>query len=748
VHAHTQVSFLTPFVSCVSHLLLQLLPSAIIFTTYLGAMLGFSWRRLCSTSLTDSVATHGTGSRGVHRPKVAVQEQLKHRLRQRRQQRSRNIAAKAAEVQRSIENVTSSRDLLVGQLADQIFARGHRHVASATNVGFVPDGNPATPLVALAGRETCGKTALLRSLFRSAGEVGRSNRQLRRDAMNFFNVGDVFNVADLPGCGGTSVPWSTVLQHAVLLRNFVRYQPSLKMLYYCMDVHYKHGVYVQDIDLLRFLAREVPNFTIVITKADQINDRAIRTVHMEDVRRELLYNDIHHPVLVTSAFHMGGVDTLRYDIVMNCLHALPTERLTLTEARRLSARLFSQTELSTIRPLAIAPSFVEDERQAWLAGINRTERDGHAAAASAPDSSACISAGEDNDPANKDVSGFDVTESSTAVPDVCGEGDVKAEEGVDEVVNEDWEHDSDGDVHHRTRATDEEEYELLYSDAESEMFSTTAEVETPDAADKLMEHHTDSAATAHLTDETPLTTPDPQRLDPGTSLPHVAKSLLQTDAAPAIPVVYDDPVMQVAYERAVKTLRNKPLLRYVDATSPWRNPLRWPRHVVPTKHPKSNIVRCPEAPENPYLFQSQFVAPRADMCFRRPNIGVRKSSQKGRYEADRPIAFLMKHYTIPYFPDIVDTAMQPTAWAFLGSREAYYERNGGRQLGVRLLNYATAGTVNSLSDNPAPAQPELAKEVQQLEAKRYGVEIAMLRPPELQPKEQRTLPLHPPQLGE
>lgn len=660
-------------------------------------MLRRSLRLLSSAALTDSAATHSAGSRGLHRPRAAVQQQQRQRVRQRRQQRVRHVAAKAAEVQRSITGVTSSRDLLVGQLADQIFARGHQHVASATNIGFVPDGNPATPLVALAGRETCGKTSLLRSLFRSAREVGRSNRQLRRDAMNFFNVGDVFNVVDLPGCGGTSVPWSAVLQHAVLLRNFVRCQPSLKMLYYCMDVHYKNGVYIQDIDLLRFLSREVPNFTIVVTKADQINENTRHTVHMEDIRKELLYNDIHHPVLVTSAFQMGGVDTLRYDMVMNCLHALPTERLTLTESRRLSARLFSQTELSTIRPLAIAPTYVEDERREWLAEIVRTE---------------------------KEVS----TNGDAAVPhsgltaDTGGdlEGEIVREE-VDETAEE-------GALSTSVRDEVLQEAALAYNDAEMDTFETSDGLAAPSLAE------------------------EGERSVEGAELPvalhcdiEATDKLPQLDASTfAVPTVFDSPVTQAAYARVVKTLRNTALLRYVEATSPWRNPLRWPRHVIPTKHPKANIMRCPEAPENPYLVQAQFVTPRADMCFRRPNVGVRKSAQKGKYEPDRPMAFLVKNYTIPYFPDIVDTAMQPTPWAILGSREAYFERSGGRQLGVRLLNYATTGTINPLSDNPAPTQPALTHEVRQLESKRYGAPIAMLKPPGTEGKSLPSLPPLPP----
>ncbi|KAG5466856.1 hypothetical protein LSCM1_01033 [Leishmania martiniquensis] len=627
-------------------------------------MYSSSLLRPCSTALTESVATHSAGSRYMHKPREASQQQWKQRLRERTLQRRRNIASKTAEVERSVKEVTSSRDLIIAQLADQIFSKGHQHAASATNVGFVPDGNPATPLVALAGRERCGKTSLLRSLFRSAREVGRSNRHLRRDAMNFFNVGGVFNIVDLPGCGGTSVPWSAVLQHAVLLRNFARCQPSLKMLYYCMDVHYRHGLYVQDIDLLRFLAREVPNFTIVLTKADQINDRSTRTVHMEEIRKELIYHDIQHPVLVTSAYHMGGIDTLRYDMIMNCMHTLPTERLTLTEAQRLSARLFSQKELSTIRPLAIAPSQVGDETREWNEEVQLTERAGNIAA-----------------DASFDGAATDAVEHTSSVEDAAEE-------------------------------------DLRYSEMESAEFAAAQEATS--TADSLL-------PVRFSGEETSLAgvVSSPEKVPP-----EAAAAQEMPSSSTKIPVAFKDPVTQMAYERVVKTLSNRALLQYVDATSPWRNPLRWPRHVVPTKHPKANIMRCPEAPENPYLLQAHYVAPRADMCFRRPNIGVRRSSHKGRYEADKPLAFLLKAYTIPYFPDIVDTAMQPTPWAFLGSREAYYERRGGRQLGVRLVNYATAGSVNPLSDNPAPQELELTKELQALEVKRYGAPIAMLRPPE------------------
>jgi hypothetical protein len=184
-----------------------------------------------------------------------------------------------------------------------------------------------------------------------------------------------------------------------------------------------------------------------------------------------------------------------------------------------------------------------------------------------------------------------------------------------------------------------------------------------------------------------------------------------------------------AHNSLTKKLTNTELLKYVHETSPLRNPLHWPPNVIPTKHPKSNLMKTSLDPTNPYLFQPQFVAPRMDMYFRRPSLVRSAGRKKGQYDPDDP-ALLDKRYTVPYFPEIVDVAMAPLPWTFLGSREAYYEKSGGRALGLRLTNYALQGHINPLSDNPAPpTMPLLAEELKKLETQRYGeAPIAFLRP--------------------
>lgn len=533
--------------------------------------------------------------------------------------RGKLVAEKTSAMKAQLANTTNARDVLIAQLADQIFSRGHEYHSTATNITYVPDGNPATPEIVLVGRSYTGKSSLLRSLFRHARAAGRGNTLQRRDGINFYTVGGgVFNIADTPGFGGTSVPWSAVLQQAILVRNYVRCRPNLKMMYYIMDVSTSGGVYIQDLDLLKFFASEVPNFTIVLTKADRMpsgdffKQNETKRFNVLDVKKELLRNDIEHPMLVTSAFEMGGIDALRYDMTLHVVHSLPSEALTLTEARKLSDRIFKQDELASVRQLSIPPSDVDAAVFQWKLDVKREHAAAAAAAAASVNTPFMLSEGD---------------EPSDATP--------AAEQG--------------GGVEAANVAS------------------------FPDALVAAGTSSTTTTAVVHKGDIPP-------------------------------------------YQRLLGKLNNHALMKKVHETSPWRNPLLWPANIVPTKHPKKNIMRCPQAPDNPYLTQAHFVAPRADMNFRRPNIGLRRGGTKGRYEADDPrVALQNAKFTIPYFPDIVDVRMFPKPWMFLGSKEHYYEQHGGRELGIRLARFALEGIVDPLSDTPSQNNPLLNAEVKRLE---------------------------------
>ena len=481
------------------------------------------------------------------------------------------IDMKVKLMKEELTNTSNTRHLALVPLADKIFSKGMKYLAAASNITFVPWGNPAIPELFLCGRSLVGKTTLLRALMKNRYPIYQSNTLYRREVINYFNVGNVFNIAAAPGMHSNNVSWPAFLQHAVLLRNFVRCRPNLKMMYYCMDVHSKCGMQVSDIDMLKFLAEETPNFTVVVTKTDLLKKGLSSKFTLFDVRKELAFHGIQHPVIGTSSVTLGGLDTLRFDMVQNALHTIPTDRLTYVEATRLGSRLLTKNELATVQEIPQLPREGSELLSEWKQ---------------------------------------ELIEESTA------RGNPSAKED--------------------------------------------------------------------------------------------ANSLQLSD---------NDEKRRKAFSSLSQKMKSHDYLKYVHQTSPWRNPQYWPPNVVPTRDSRKNIMRVPQDASNPYLLQPLFVAPRADMNFRKLNIAMQRAPQKGIYTSLGSSQMLSKQFTIPYFPGIIDVTMNPQPWAFVGSVEGYHERDGGKVLGIASKQQAMDSVLNPLLLENMPK--DLGKEVQKLEERRY-----------------------------
>eukprot|EP00758_Cryptobia_borreli_P003647 Tbor_TRINITY_DN3890_c0_g2::TRINITY_DN3890_c0_g2_i1::g.5570::m.5570/K03978/engB; GTP-binding protein len=203
--------------------------------------------KIPSSHLTKATSGHDLSAKiPYNRTPTGKNVALRGEMIMKRKRRMRSKAASmisATQLASSVmDTVTDARSLKMAELTDHIFSKGGEFVTSACNISYLPYGNPAIPEVAFSGRWKVGKTALLRSIFKSRFPINQANNDKRKEAINYFNVGDVFNIAETPGFGGKHVPFHVVLQHAALLRNFVRCRPNLKMLYYCIDTDHKEGL--------------------------------------------------------------------------------------------------------------------------------------------------------------------------------------------------------------------------------------------------------------------------------------------------------------------------------------------------------------------------------------------------------------------------------------------------------------------------------------------------------------------------
>ena len=82
---------------------------------------------------------------------------------------------------------------------EKIFTSKCDFVAAADTLDWLP---PVTlPEVAFAGRSNVGKSTLINALTGRRKLARTSNTPGRTQQLNFFNIGDVFHLVDMPGYG-------------------------------------------------------------------------------------------------------------------------------------------------------------------------------------------------------------------------------------------------------------------------------------------------------------------------------------------------------------------------------------------------------------------------------------------------------------------------------------------------------------------------------------------------------------------
>jgi len=264
-----------------------------------------------------------------------------------------------AHARESSPPVVSEREQKIAALADGVFSKGARHVGMSCNIAHLPEGNPAVPEIVLCGPCGVGKSTLVRALLKRESPAYKSRARSCRDGINYYLVGSSFYLVDTPGIGGKFVPWSYVLQFSCLVFNLVNCRPNLRHVYYCMTLTKDNNISVRDMDTILFLSQDVPNFTIVITQCDR------KFTDPTEAVWRLRLKGIEQPIIACSGKDLGGVDTLRFDMVQHCVSTLPTENLSQLSFRRMSFRLLTVSQLSLVRPVFVTPQHNDQQRLDW-----------------------------------------------------------------------------------------------------------------------------------------------------------------------------------------------------------------------------------------------------------------------------------------------------------------------------------------------------------------------------------------------
>lgn len=128
---------------------------------------------------------------------------------------------------------------------------------------------PDRPEVAFAGRSNVGKSSLINRLVNSPKLARTSSRPGRTRAINFFSVGKVFCLTDLPGYGYAEVPLNVRRNWKVLVDSYLKKRLNLKSVVVILDI--RRNPAQGDLDLLHWLSAFEIKTIIVLTKTDKLS---------------------------------------------------------------------------------------------------------------------------------------------------------------------------------------------------------------------------------------------------------------------------------------------------------------------------------------------------------------------------------------------------------------------------------------------------------------------------------------------
>ena len=163
--------------------------------------------------------------------------------------------------------------------------------------------------VCFAGRSNVGKSSLINALTKRKGLARASNTPGRTQEINFFELGDLRYLVDLPGYGYANAPLAVVEKWQRLLKNYLSGRPNLRRAFVLIDS--RHGIKPVDEEIMQLMNRSALTFQVVMTKADKIKDHERDRV-LEQVRGKLAKHPAAFPELILTSSEKGeGIATLR-----------------------------------------------------------------------------------------------------------------------------------------------------------------------------------------------------------------------------------------------------------------------------------------------------------------------------------------------------------------------------------------------------------------------------------------------------
>jgi len=167
--------------------------------------------------------------------------------------------------------------------------------------------------IAFAGRSNVGKSSLVNALTNRNTLAKTSNTPGRTQQLNFFNLGGLLYLVDMPGYGYAKVSKDVRDNWDNLIFQYLQGRPNLRAVLILIDS--RHGLKETDVHLMDLLDKAAVNYRVVLTKSDRAAKKELAAME-EKVMAALKKHPAAYPLIHATSAEKGiGLEELRAALI-------------------------------------------------------------------------------------------------------------------------------------------------------------------------------------------------------------------------------------------------------------------------------------------------------------------------------------------------------------------------------------------------------------------------------------------------